>query len=62
MIEFEFLECEIPGFDSEFFVSAITDLIHSENKLPFSLSNKAKSNWVLDKKEQSFTKKLIRGI
>ncbi len=32
MIEFEFLECEIPGFDSEFFVSAISDLIHSENK------------------------------
>ena len=32
MIEFEFLECEIPCFDSEFFVSAITDLIHSENK------------------------------
>jgi probable rRNA maturation factor len=32
MIEFEFLDLEIPGFDSEFFVSAITDLIHSENK------------------------------
>ena len=32
MIEFEFLECEIPGFDSEFFVSAIPDLIHLENK------------------------------
>ena len=33
MIEFEFLDLEIPGFDSEFFVSAITDLIHSENKI-----------------------------
>ena len=32
MIEFEFLDLEIPGFYSEFFVSAITDLIHSENK------------------------------
>jgi probable rRNA maturation factor len=32
MIEFEFLECEIPDFDSEFFVSAIGDLIHLENK------------------------------
>jgi hypothetical protein len=32
MIDFEFLECEIPGFDSEFFVSAISDLIHLENK------------------------------
>jgi probable rRNA maturation factor len=32
MIEFEFLDLEIPGFNSEFFVSAITDLIHSENK------------------------------
>ena len=32
MIEFEFLDLEIPGFDSEFFVSAITNLIHSENK------------------------------
>ena len=33
MIEFEFLDLEIPGFDSEFFVSAIIDLIHSENKI-----------------------------
>ena len=32
MIEIEFLECEIPDFDSEFFVSAIGDLIHLENK------------------------------
>ena len=32
MIEFEFLECEIQDFDSEFFVSAIGDLIHLENK------------------------------
>ena len=33
MIEFEFLDLEIPGFYSEFFVSAIIDLIHSENKI-----------------------------
>lgn len=32
MIDFDFLDLEIPGFDSEFFVSAIADLIHSENK------------------------------
>ena len=32
MIEIEFLECEIPDFDSEFFVTAIGDLIHLENK------------------------------
>jgi probable rRNA maturation factor len=32
MIEFDFLEIEISDFDSEFFVSAVTDLIASENK------------------------------
>ncbi|MBM3184690.1 MAG: rRNA maturation RNase YbeY [Bacteroidetes bacterium] len=30
MIEFEFLDIEIPGFDSEFFVLTINDLIKSE--------------------------------
>jgi rRNA maturation RNase YbeY len=31
MIEFEFLEVEIPGFDSEFFVLTINDIIVTEN-------------------------------
>ncbi len=32
MIEFEFIDIEIPGFNSEFFVLSIDDLIKSENK------------------------------
>ena len=32
MIEFEFIDIEIPGFNSEFFVLCIDDLIKSENK------------------------------
>lgn len=31
MIEFEFIDLEIPGFDSEFFVLTINELIKSEN-------------------------------
>lgn len=31
MIDFEFIDVEIPGFNSEFFVFAINDLIKSEN-------------------------------
>jgi len=31
MIDFEFLDIEIPGFDSEFFVLTINELIKSEN-------------------------------
>lgn len=31
MIDFEFINIEIPGFDSEFFVLTINDLIKSEN-------------------------------
>lgn len=30
MIDFEFLDVEIPGFDSEFFVSSITSLVDNE--------------------------------
>ncbi len=33
MIEFDFLDIQIPDFNSEFFVSAISDLILSENKI-----------------------------
>lgn len=32
MIEFEFIDIEIPGFNSEFFVLCIDDLIKSENR------------------------------
>ena len=31
MIDFEFLDVEIPGFDSEFFISSLESLIGSEN-------------------------------
>ena len=31
MIDFEFIDLEIPSFDSEFFVFTINDLIKSEN-------------------------------
>ena len=31
MIDFEFLEVKIPGFDSEFFISSLESLIGSEN-------------------------------
>jgi rRNA maturation RNase YbeY len=31
MIDFEFLDLEIPGFDSEFFISSLESLIGSEN-------------------------------
>jgi len=31
MIDFEFIDLEIPGFDSEFFVFTINELIKSEN-------------------------------
>jgi rRNA maturation RNase YbeY len=31
MIDFEFLDLEIPGFDSEFFISSLESLISSEN-------------------------------
>ena len=30
MIEFEFLEVEIPGFDSEFFVLTVSQLLNKE--------------------------------
>jgi probable rRNA maturation factor len=32
MIEFEFIDLEIPGFNSEFFVYSLTDLIKCERK------------------------------
>lgn len=31
MIDFEFIDVEIPGFDSEFFVLSMNELIKSEN-------------------------------
>jgi probable rRNA maturation factor len=33
MIEFEFLNIEIPGFDSEFFVLSLSELVSCENKV-----------------------------
>ena len=33
MIEFEFIDLEIPGFNSEFFVYSLTDIIKCERKI-----------------------------
>lgn len=38
MIEFEFLDIEIPEFKPEFFVSSIKDLVKSEHKLAGDIS------------------------
>lgn len=38
MIEFEFLDIEIPEFKPEFFVSSIKDLVKSENKFAGDIS------------------------